>query len=132
MGRLKIYFSLLVVLSLISFIACLDNGLGLTPPMGFNTWNHFNCNIDEEIIKNAAQALIKSGLAEKGYNYINLDDCWQIDRDSNTHKIIEDKKKFPSGIKSLADYIHSLGLKFGLYSSAGTKTCQGRPGGIRL
>jgi len=126
----KIHIISTIILSLISLNFCLDNGLGLTPPMGFNTWNHFGCNISEEIIKNAAHALIKAGLREKGYNYINLDDCWQIARDPTTKKIIEDKEKFPSGIKALADYIHSLDLKFGLYSSAGTFTCQGRPGGL--
>lgn len=120
---------LVFFLFFISPIISLDNGVGLTPPMGWNSWNKFACNIDEELIKKTADALISSGLAAKGYQYINLDDCWQISRDSN-NKIQEDKNKFPSGMKGLADYIHSKGLKFGLYSDAGFYTCQKRPGSL--
>ena len=103
--------------------------LAATPPMGWNSWNHFNCNINEYTVKEIADAMATSGMAEAGagYEYIVIDDCWQIDRYPDG-KIIADPAKFPSGIKALADYIHSKGLKFGIYSDAGKKTCQERPG----
>ena len=108
-------------------IRALDNGLALTPPMGWNTWNKFGCTIDEKAVREIAEAMVASGMREAGYRYIVIDDCWQIDRDSKGN-IIVDGKAFPSGIKALADYVHSKGLKFGIYSDAGTKTCAGRPG----
>jgi alpha-galactosidase len=102
--------------------------LALTPPMGWNSWNKFECSgINEKVIKEVADAMVASGMKEAGYEYIVIDDCWQTDRDSSGI-IIADPKKFPSGIKALADYIHSRGLKFGIYSCAGRKTCAGRPG----
>jgi len=97
--------------------------------MGWNSWNKFGCSINEELITNTAQKLVSTGLAAKGYDYLNLDDCWQLSRDS-TGRIVEDFKAFPSGMKNLSIYVHSLGLKFGLYSSAGNYTCQGRPGSL--
>lgn len=122
-------FSFLVLFCFLPSIFSLDNGLGLTPPMGWNSWNKFACNIDENLIKRTADYLISTGLAAKGYQYVNLDDCWQISRDSN-HRIQEDKEKFPSGIASLAEYIHSKNLKFGIYSDAGFFTCATRPGSL--
>ncbi|KAL4483250.1 hypothetical protein ABPG74_019276 [Tetrahymena malaccensis] len=97
--------------------------------MGWNSWNHFHCDISEDLIKKTADAIVSSGLSDAGYKYVNLDDCWQISRDSEGY-IQEDKAKFPSGIKALADYIHSKGLKFGLYSDAGDFTCEHRPGSL--
>ena len=105
----------------------LDNGLAKTPPMGWNSWNKFACNVSEELIKQIADAMVTSGMKDAGYQYIVIDDCWQVDRDSQGN-IIADSKRFPSGIKALADYIHAKGLKFGIYSDAGTLTCQKRPG----
>lgn len=99
-----------------------------TPPMGWNSWNHFACNIDEAKIRSAADAMVSSGMKAAGYQYVVIDDCWQTSRDENG-VIVADSAKFPSGIKALADYIHSKGLKFGIYSDAGLKTCGGRPGG---
>lgn len=119
---------IILLIGLLMLVSALDNGLGRTPPMGWNTWNHFGCKINETLIKQTADLLVSTGLAAKGYKYLNLDDCWQIDRDFTTRQIIEDKAKFPSGMASLADYVHSKGLLIGLYSDAGTKTCQGRPG----
>jgi alpha-galactosidase len=101
--------------------------LAQTPPMGWNSWNKFGCNVDENMIKEMADAIVSSGMREAGYEFIVIDDCWQISRGSEGN-IVEDSEHFPSGIKALADYVHSKGLKFGLYSCAGTKTCQGRPG----
>lgn len=100
--------------------------VAMTPPMGWNSWNHFQCNIDEAKIRGAADAMAASGMKAAGYQYIIIDDCWQTGRDAQGN-IIADPVKFPSGIKALADYIHSKGLKFGIYSDAGIKTCGGRP-----
>ena len=104
-------------------------GLGLKPQMGFNTWNKFACNINEKLARDTADVMVEKGLAKLGYVYLNLDDCWQVARDNNS-RIVEDPNNFPSGMKALADYVHSKGLKFGLYSDAGTGTCQGRPGSL--
>ena len=112
------------------YINTLNNGLGRTPQMGWNTWNKFGCNINEKLIRDTIDTLNSSGLIEAGYKYINLDDCWQIERDNITNKIKEDPIKFPSGIKKLADYAHEKGLLLGLYSDAGNFTCAGRPGSL--
>jgi alpha-galactosidase len=101
--------------------------LAPTPPMGWNSWNKFGCNVSEGLIKEMADAMVKSGMRDAGYEYVVIDDCWQTGRDS-IGNIVPDPDRFPSGMKALADYIHSKGLKFGLYSCAGSKTCQGRPG----
>ena len=101
--------------------------LASTPPMGWNSWNKFGCNVSEDLIRQIADAMGASGMKDSGYQYVVIDDCWQVDRDSNGNTVA-DAKRFPSGIKALADYVHAKGLKFGLYSDAGTKTCQGRPG----
>ncbi|KAJ3071199.1 hypothetical protein HDU98_005681 [Podochytrium sp. JEL0797] len=107
----------------------LNNGVGRTPAMGWNSWNKFGCNVNEELIREHADAVVSTGLATLGYNHINIDDCWAQERDKDGF-IHEDPKSFPSGMRALADYIHSKGLKFGLYSSAGTLTCAKRPGGL--
>jgi alpha-galactosidase len=101
--------------------------LASTPPMGWNSWNKFGCSVSEDLIRQIADAMVASGMKDAGYRYVVIDDCWQVERDSNGN-IVADPKHFPSGIKALADYVHAKGLKFGLYSDAGSKTCQGRPG----
>jgi alpha-galactosidase len=102
-------------------------GLALTPPMGWNSWNKFACNVDENMIRQQADAMVSTGMKDAGYTYINIDDCWHGDRDSLGF-IHPDPKRFPSGMKALADYVHSKGLKIGIYSDAGSETCGGRPG----
>jgi alpha-galactosidase len=102
-------------------------GLALTPPMGWNSWNKFGCNVDENMIKQMADAMVATGMKDAGYTYINIDDCWHGDRDSLGF-IHPDQKRFPSGMKALADYVHAKGLKLGIYSDAGSQTCGGRPG----
>ena len=97
-----------------------------TPPMGWNSWNKFQCNVDENLIRQTADAMVKSGMKDAGYQYVVIDDCWQTARDKDG-SIVADPEHFPSGIKALADYVHSKGLKFGIYSDAGEKTCAGRP-----
>src|SRR5882672_3354342 len=103
--------------------------LALTPPMGWNSWNKFACNVSEDMIKSMADAMVKSGMKDAGYQYVVIDDCWQVTRDENGN-IVADPHRFPLGIKALADYVHSQELKFGIYSDAGSKTCAGRPGGL--
>lgn len=103
------------------------NGLALTPPMGWNSWNRFGCDINETVIRGAADAMVASGMKDAGYQYIVIDDCWHGARDAHGD-IQPDPARFPSGIKALGDYIHSKGLKFGIYSDVGDKTCGGRPG----
>ncbi|KAF6153422.1 hypothetical protein GIB67_003612 [Kingdonia uniflora] len=101
----------------------LANGLGITPPMGWNSWNHFSCNIDEKMIRETADALVSSGLVKLGYHYVNIDDCWaELTRDHKGN-LVAKKSTFPSGIRALADYVHSKGLKLGIYSDAGYFTC---------
>ena len=103
--------------------------LSRTPPMGFNTWNTFGENINESVIKETADAMVEKGLLEAGYNYLVIDDCWsERERDPETGKIVPDKIKFPNGMKAVSDYVHSKGLKFGMYSCAGTRTCADYPG----
>ena len=98
--------------------------------MGWNTWNKFGCKINEQLIKETADYIVKLGLDKVGYKYVNVDDCWALEgRDKDGH-IIVDSKAFPSGMKSLSDYIHSKGLKFGLYSSAGYFSCEHREGSM--
>ena len=103
--------------------------LSLTPQMGWSSWNKFQGNINEDIIKSIADAMVASGLKDAGYTYINIDDCWHGKRDADGF-IQADPKHFPHGIKALADYVHSRGLKLGIYSDAGSETCAGRPGSL--
>lgn len=103
-------------------------GLAMTPPMGWNSWNTFATNIDEKLVKETADIMVSSGMAAAGYNYIVLDDGWMDkERDANGD-LVPDPVKFPNGMKSVIDYVHSKGLKFGLYNCAGTQTCAGYPG----
>lgn len=103
------------------------NGLAMTPPMGWNSWNRFACNINEQVVRKTADAMAANGLRDAGYRNVVIDDCWQGARDKDGF-ITADAAKFPSGFKALADYVHSKGLKFGIYSDAGRKTCGGRAG----
>lgn len=101
--------------------------LALTPPMGWNSWNKFGCDVSEQLVRETADAMVSSGMKAAGYEYVVIDDCWQVERGADG-RIVADPKRFPSGMKALADYVHSKGLKFGLYSDAGTQTCGKRPG----
>ncbi|KAK3125350.1 hypothetical protein QOZ80_7BG0603730 [Eleusine coracana subsp. coracana] len=111
--------------------ALVANGLGLTPQMGWNSWNHFQCDINETVVRATADALATTGLAEAGYIYVNVDDCWADGKRDNQGHMVANPRTFPSGIKALADYVHSKGLKFGIYSSAGILTCSKKmPGSL--
>jgi alpha-galactosidase len=106
----------------------LTGSLAPTPPMGFNTWNTFQTNINETMLKDMVDVYVSSGMRDAGYQYFVLDDGWMaMERDQNG-SLIADPVKFPHGMKALADYVHSKGLKFGIYNCAGDKTCAGYPG----
>jgi alpha-galactosidase len=103
--------------------------LAPTPPMGWNSWNTFQTNISEQLVKGIADVMVSSGMKDAGYTYLVLDDGWMaMERDPKTGDLVPDPKKFPNGLKPVIDYVHSKGLKFGLYNCAGTKTCAGYPG----
>ncbi|XP_044735431.1 alpha-N-acetylgalactosaminidase-like [Chrysoperla carnea] len=141
------YYSLLFVLYFMCIVIQnsdgLDNGLALTPPMGWMSWERYRCTIDcefnrndeandecisEKLFKKTADLMVSEGYLEAGYEYVIIDDCWlAMDRDEDG-KLQPDPDRFPSGIKALADYIHSKGLKFGIYEDYGTNTCAGYPG----
>jgi len=106
---------------------CTDNGVGRTPAMGYNTWNDYRCNINANDIMVSVDAIVSQGLDKLGYIYVNIDDCWAQSRSSDG-TVQPDPTTFPKGMKDVADYVHSKGLKFGIYTDRGTKTCAGRPG----
>jgi len=124
----KTVFLLLLTIIFSTILSAGDkwDNLAKTPPMGWNSWNKFQCNVSEKLIMETADAMVSSGMKEAGYDYIVIDDCWQIGRDEEGN-IIPDPERFPNGMKAVGDYIHSKGLKFGLYTDAGLKTCEGRP-----
>jgi alpha-galactosidase len=103
--------------------------LARTPPMGWNSWNKFGCNVSDTLIREVADAMVSSGMKDAGYQYVVIDDCWQVARDKNG-TIVPDPERFKGGMKALADYVHSKGLKFGVYSDAGARTCEGRPASL--
>ena len=124
----KTFTAILMMLAIFSYGQKYDN-LALTPPMGWNSWNTFQTNINEQLVKDIADIMVSSGMKDAGYIYLVLDDGWMaMQRDSITGDLVADPIKFPHGMKVVADYVHSKGLKFGLYNCAGTKTCAGYPG----
>jgi len=131
----RAFFSLVIVASLLGISridaartdAALPNGLARTPPMGWNSWNHFGCDVSSKLLRETADQMVSTGMRDAGYKYVIIDDCWQVARDKSG-RIVADSIRFPEGIKALADYVHSKGLKFGIYTDAGRKTCEGRPG----
>src|ERR1700730_3711285 len=106
-----------------------DSRLATTPPMGWNSWNKFGCQVNEQLIREVADSMVGSGMRDAGYKYINIDDCWQISRDS-AGNIVADPASIPNGIKALADYVHEKGFKFGIYTDACSLTCGKRPGSL--
>ena len=100
-----------------------------TPPLGWNTWNTFGEKINEQLILQSVDKFVELGLKDAGYEYVVIDDCWsKRERDPKTNEIVPDPVKFPRGMKFVADYVHRKGLKFGMYSCAGTRTCADYPG----
>lgn len=134
MGRtrfvVRVCLVMLAVVIMPVFGRALDNSLAKTPPMGWNSWNKFGCKgLNEKVVRETADAMVSSGMKDAGYQFVILDDCWQTGRDASGN-IVADAERFPSGIKALADYVHSKGLKFGIYTDVGTMTCAKRPGSI--
>jgi alpha-galactosidase len=128
MKKLIVILIAILTMGSASTLAAQQSILAATPPMGWNSWNKFACKVNEGVVRQAADAMVSSGMKDAGFQYIVIDDCWQTSRDKDGN-IVVDAQNFPSGIKALADYVHGKGLKFGIYSDAGAKTCQGRPGG---
>ncbi|KAJ6646534.1 Alpha-N-acetylgalactosaminidase [Pseudolycoriella hygida] len=127
-----------VCILLATRVYSLENGLARTPPMGWMTWQRFRCITDcgtfpndcisENLVKRTVDALVRDGFKDAGYEYVIIDDCWPEMKRSGEGLLIPDKIRFPNGMKALGDYIHSNGLKFGIYQDYGTKTCAGYPG----
>ncbi|XP_074866981.1 alpha-N-acetylgalactosaminidase-like isoform X2 [Carettochelys insculpta] len=127
-----------ILFGLAACCSSLDNGLLRTPPMGWLPWERFRCNTDcktdpencisEHLIKSMADKMAEDGWKELGYEYVNLDDCWSAKERDSQGRLQPDPDRFPSGIKALANYVHSKGLKFGIYSDMGNYTCSGYPG----
>ncbi len=101
---------------------------GMLPALGWNSWNTFTWDINEDLIKGMADVIVNEGYLEAGYEYVVIDDCWSLRERDAEGRLVPDPAKFPNGMKAVADYIHSKGLKFGMYSCAGTHTCAGHPG----
>jgi alpha-galactosidase len=104
--------------------------LAQTPPMGFNNWNAFGCEVNDALIRQTADAMVASGLVAAGYEYVNIDDCWSEKERGPDGRLVPDPVKFPDGIAGVADYVHGKGLKLGIYGDAGTQTCAGYPGSL--
>ncbi len=104
--------------------------LAATPPMGWNSWNKFGCHVSAALIEQTADAMVSSGMRDAGYRYVNIDDCWMAKQRDAQGNLQADSVTFPQGIKGVADYVHAKGLKLGIYSSAGVKTCAGYPASL--
>ena len=123
-----LYTAFIILLASNNLFAQKFEELAKTPPMGFNTWNTFQTNINEQMLENMVDNFVSSGMKDAGYQYFVLDDGWMaMQRDSNG-SLVADPAKFPGGMKKLVDYVHAKGLKFGIYNCAGTLTCGGYPG----
>jgi hypothetical protein len=122
--------SLALIASAAPSASALENGLARTPPMGFNDWNAFGCDVSEELIKETADFFVSSGMKDAGYEYVNIDDCWMTHQRDAQGRLVPDPVKFPDGIDGTADYVHARGLKLGIYEDAGTATCAGYPGSL--
>ncbi|WP_328471580.1 glycoside hydrolase family 27 protein [Streptomyces sp. NBC_00448] len=120
----------LVTLATAAPASALDNGQAKTPQMGFNDWNAYGCNVSESLIKSTALAMHTDGMQAAGYTYVNIDDCWMTHSRDASGNLVPDPTKFPDGISGTADYVHSLGLKLGIYEDAGLQTCAGFPGSL--
>ncbi|XP_039621579.1 alpha-N-acetylgalactosaminidase [Polypterus senegalus] len=130
--------SVTLLLTFPAMILALDNGLMLTPPMGWLAWERYRCNIDcrtdpkncisERLFRDMADRLLEDGWRELGYEYVNIDDCWAAKQRDGQGRLVADPERFPSGIPALADYVHARGLKLGIYGDLGTYTCGGYPG----
>jgi len=108
--------------------SALDGGLARTPPMGWNDWNAFHCNVSQALVQETADFFVSSGMREAGYEFVNIDDCWALPERDSSGDLVPNPVKFPNGIQAAADYVHARGLKFGIYATAGTHTCNAADG----
>ena len=126
---MKKFLFLLLLMPVAGLYAQKFEGLAKTPPMGWNSWNTFATNISDKLVMGIADVMVNSGMKDAGYTYLVLDDGWMaMERDPETGNLVPDPAKFPNGLEPVIEYVHSKGLKFGLYNCAGTKTCAGYPG----
>jgi len=107
-----------------------DDGLAATPPMGWNSWNRFGTKVDEALVRETAEAIVATGMREAGYRYVVIDDGWEAGERDAHGDLVADPAKFPHGIRAVADHVHALDLRFGIYTDAGTNTCQGLPASL--
>jgi alpha-galactosidase len=119
-----------VVVSGVPAAHALPNGLATAPPMGWNDWNAFGCNVNEQLVEQTADVFVSSGMRDAGYTYVNIDDCWLTKSRDASGNLVPDPAKFPHGISGVASYVHGKGLKLGIYEDAGTATCAGYPGSL--
>jgi alpha-galactosidase len=135
-GRVPLFVVLVLILASVVAVpspvpaAAAVGTLAPTPPMGFNNWNAFGCDVNETLIEETADVIVSSGLAHAGYEYVNIDDCWSARERGQDGRLVPDPVKFPHGIAGVADYVHGKGLKLGIYGDAGTRTCAGYPGSL--
>jgi alpha-galactosidase len=135
-GLARLWLAAALIVPVIPLIAvasaspalALTNGLAATPPMGWNDWNAYGCNVSEQLVEQTALAMHNDGLQAAGYQYVNIDDCWMSSSRAASGNLTANSAKFPDGIAAVASYVHSLGLKLGIYEDAGTATCAGYPG----
>jgi alpha-galactosidase len=116
--------------SLLASVAALDNGVARLPILGYNTWNAYQCNIDQDLVVTTAKLMKSLGLLDAGYHYVNIDDCWAELNRSSSGDLVPDKVRFPD-ITSMTQQIHALGLKTGIYGDSGWFTCAGYPGSFQ-
>lgn len=128
MKRFLLCISFFVLTSTLGFSQKAE-GLAQKPPMGWNSWNTFATNISEELVMGVVDSMVSMGLRDAGYEYVVIDDGWMLRQRDSAGNLVADPQKFPHGIKYLADYVHSKGMKFGIYNCAGSQTCAGYPGG---
>ncbi|MBV9804093.1 MAG: alpha-galactosidase, partial [Solirubrobacterales bacterium] len=100
-----------------------SNGVALTPPMGWNDWYSSYCGVSAQLVEQTAQTMVNDGLKAAGYDYVNIDDCWMAPSRDSSGNLVADPTRFPGGIEPVADFVHGLGMKLGLYEDAGTTTC---------
>ncbi|THV04195.1 glycoside hydrolase family 27 protein [Dendrothele bispora CBS 962.96] len=134
MARLSSSFVVLLASAILSNVpstAALDNGVGRLPFLGYNTWNAYHCEINETVIRSTAENMVKLGLKDVGYEYINIDDCYAAKNRSDDGNIVANATRFPSGMRNLTDFVHDLGFKAGIYSDSGWFTCQLFPGSFQ-
>ena len=128
MPRLRVFLTVAAVCAAVLAAAAQSasaeaNGVAPTPPMGWNDWYSVYCGVNAQLVEQTAQEMVANGMKAAGYDYVNIDDCWMASSRDAAGNLVADPTRFPDGIKPVADYVHSLGMKLGIYEDAGTTTC---------